>query len=481
LFLSLVATIMALLLLTCALSTAQPGPEPTGWLLAPQLLRGQELVYRGSFREESLGTGTQFQREYRLENRVLFLDSGAAGGGAEVACLTTLTRKDLPAERNDASASSVRLEVARVDRQGRVLALGGHSLLAPLEGPPTTEWGAFVEVPAHRLRRGQSWDVAEAARPARTWTLAGTETVGGTLCVVLVGVQQSADWDQPRADRTAWRRRDTVWLAPRMGWAHKVERTIDRRQPARAEPSHRSVLSYELESSLQFPGQLFDDRRREIQLARSVADVLTPILPQAGQVGAGPFEAILARLERHLQQQPPTPYRQALRQLQLRAEAGRRGEAPPLVAREADTELIPVIGVGKPAPDFLVRDFTTSETARLRRFLGKPVLLLFYDPAARSAEEVLRFGQALCEAFEPHVHVVGMAVCDDADQVLKQRTELRLRLPILAGSGLKLSYAVDATPKLIVLDRGGIVCGSWVGWGPETAATLRDHLKRCLE
>ena len=36
------------------------------------------------------------------------------------------------------------------------------------------------------------------------------------------GVQQTEDWDRPRADRGAWRRQEVVWISPRTGLAHSA-------------------------------------------------------------------------------------------------------------------------------------------------------------------------------------------------------------------------------------------------------------------
>jgi len=44
---------------------------------------------------------------------------------------------------------------------------------------------------------------------------------------------------------------------------------------------------------------------------------------------------------------------------------------------------------------------------------------------------------------------------------------------------LRLSYAVDATPKFVVLDADGVVRGSYTGWGPETPRGVVEELKRC--
>src|SRR5262249_21778638 len=153
-------------LITCALATAQPagGPE---WSLRPTLSRGQELVYRGAYTEEALAKGVQFNRSYRLEARAFVLD--VRPEGAQVAFFTAFKIRPATVGGVPGEPVSVRLEVARIDPQGKVSFPSGATPAVPLEGPPTLEWGAFVESPRARVRQDQSWEVAEEGRPPRTW------------------------------------------------------------------------------------------------------------------------------------------------------------------------------------------------------------------------------------------------------------------------------------------------------------------------
>ncbi len=460
----------------CALAAAQPA-DRSEWLLVPQFARGQELVYRGTFAEEALGGGVEFNRGYRVEARLLVLDTPPTG--AEVALLTVLRQRGSSERGEDAAGAAVRLELATVGLQGAVAAQADAPLRVPLEGPPTVECGMLVEVPRGRVKVEQSWDAVEEGRPPRGWRAVGTDTVNGVNCLKLVGMQQSEDWDRPRADRTAWRRRDTVWLAPRAGVAHKVERVIERREPARAEPTSRSVLRYELESSLQYPGQLFEDRRREVVQAHRFQQAAAPLVQHPGKSGPQ-LEALLGKIRYHLENQPPTPYRDAVVQAQKRVEAGLRGEAPPAPLPEEKTPPSGPASVGRPAPDFVAPDLVTQESARLKNWVGRPVVLVFYSPTARSAEKVLPFAQELHERYGKKITVVGLSMSEDAAPARKQRDELKLTFPLLKGTGLRHTFEVEATPKVVVLDAAGVVRGGYVGWGQETPAEVVAELKRWL-
>ncbi len=483
-----------LYLIGCVLAPAQvpdrppPAAPPARHnerLFGPRPGRAEEFSYRGTFDEENVATRVRFVRSYRFDTRVFVLDTAPAG--AEVALLTVLRTRDgragpVPAGvSGESSVSSARLELARVDLHGRITAEPPVDLVVPLDGPPPVETGAFVEIPVGRTAAGGAWTVAEDGRPPRTWHVAGSEMVNGTNCVKLVGEQQSEYWEKPRADRGAWRRTDTVWLAARLGVANRVERVIERREAAHGEPTYRSVLRYELDSSLQYPGQLYDDRRQDIARARSFAEAAAPLLPAPSRYGPQ-LDALLARINYHLDHQPPTPYREAVLQLRRQVEAAKRGETPP-APPDAHPEATTAAVVGRPAPDFMAQDLTAtgSSSARLRNWLGRPVLLVFYNPGSPTAADLLRFARGVRTRFNGTVAVLGMSVSDDRKAVQREQSELGLDFPVLNGSGLRYSYAVETTPKLVVIDAAGTVRGAYLGWGQETPGEVLAELRQWVQ
>lgn len=485
--------IASLVLLGGMLAPAQPLPTlppttplPSGrggsWLLMPQLAKGQELVYRGLFREEAVGSQVQFTRNYRMETRIFVLDTNLTSH--EAAFQTVLrTREDQPGQRtgfSESSASSARLEVVKVEQQGKLVSDLAGTLTVPLEGPPTLESGMFVETLRERTATEQEWQVPEPNRPPHVWRIVGTEMVNGASCVKLVGMQQSLDWDRPRGDQAAWRRVDQVWMQPRLGYASRVERTIELREPAHREPTHRSILRYDLESSLQYPGQLYDNRRQEVLLAKDLADSAAPLLPMPYKYGKQ-LALVMNKISHHLENQSPTPFREAVLQVKRRVEAAQRGEAlvpapPETMVREKSV----VASTGEAAPDFVTTQFTAKESARLRDFHGKALLMVFYSPSSPLAEQVLTYAQKISAAQADRLTVVLLSISDDSGPALRQREALNLTLPILAGGGLRISYDVATTPKLILIDASGIVRGQYLGWGRETPSEIQEELKNWL-
>jgi peroxiredoxin len=465
-------------LLTCALFTAQPG-DRTEWLLLPRLQRGQELVYRGTFTEEGLGQGVQFNRAYRLESRIFVLNTLA--GGLDVALYTVLSlRMHRPERKLEPEPSSVRLELASISLQGKITSDPDVSLLVPLDGPITIESSAFVELPNGRVHSGQQWEASEGKRPPHFWKMVGTEMINNTRCLKLEGLQQSPDWDHPRADSTAWRRRDIVWLDPNLGVAYKVERLIERREPAHRDLRQRLLAQYELQTNIQYPANLFEQRQREIVQAKKFYESIAPLLPNPTKYGRAPFDVMLAKIDQYEKNQPRTPYREAVLQVKRRVEAARRGDSPPRALPEESEAPALVASIGQRAPDFAATNLLTKETLHLQRWQGRPVLLVFFSPNSLSAEEVLRFGQTLQTTHGEKVAVLGLAISDDLERIRKQAKEFHLSYPIVSGKGMRQSYAVEATPKFVILDADGIVRGNYVGWGPETSEAIAEEIRSCL-
>jgi hypothetical protein len=162
-----------------------------------------------------------------------------------------------------------------------------------------------------------------------------------------------------------------------------------------------------------------------------------------------------------------------------RAEAARRGEALPAPPPDS-SEQSGHAALGQRTPDFVVTNLLTRESVRLQKWLGRPIVMLFYIPDSRTAERALRYCQSLQDAHPDEVCVLAFAISDDVELVRKQHTQLGLSIPVLSGKGLRQNYEVEATPKLIVIDSAGLVRGSYVGWGPEAAPAVSEELKRCL-
>jgi peroxiredoxin len=213
--------------------------------------------------------------------------------------------------------------------------------------------------------------------------------------------------------------------------------------------------------------------------ARAFAEAAVPLLPTPQKYGPQ-LAALLNKINHHLENQAATPYREAVLQVKRRVEAAQRGETPAALAADPAPEIPSVATVGKPAPDWVVSQYTAPGSARLRDWQGRPVVMVFYSPTSPVGEELLTYAQRLSDAHKGRVAVLLLTVLDKADVVLKQREALKLSLPVLSGSGLRISYEVTETPRLVVIDGHGIVRATLLGWGSETPAEIGEELKHWL-
>jgi hypothetical protein len=107
--------------------------------------------------------------------------------------------------------------------------------------------------------------------------------------------------------------------------------------------------------------------------------------------------------------------------------------------------------------------------------------MVFYNPAASTAEPLLTYAQRLSDQHAGRLVVLPLSVSDDSDMALRQREALKVTLPILSGSGLRISYAIETTPKMVLIDAAGIVRGSYLGWGREIPQDIAADLKTWMQ
>ena len=468
-------------LLSCALTLGQP-TERADWQLTPQLAPGLELVYTGTYLDESLIPNVQHQKQYRLETTLLVLETGVKDW--RVGIMTALSLQDEPKSPSKQlrGPSSVRVELARVDWQGRAHKSDKKLLETPIHDLPTLESGFLVPAPLTKVGRNFSWDVTEPGQPMQRWQVIGTDSCGGLNCIKIVGVQQSDDWANGRADKVAWRRRDFIWLHPQLSVAQRVERIVEHRAAARETPTHRTIVRYDLDSHLRYPARLFDDRKDELLKASKFQEDTQALLQQP-VLNRTLVDSLIHRVSfnlDHPQSGQATPYRKAFANLKTVLENAKKGERPVQNVPDAPfPQSIKVLDVGERVPDFAVSSLTDTQATRLKNLYGKPILVVFFNPATPLGRQVLDFAKQLSEKHVGRQSIMAMAVTNDADVARKQHQEMRLTFPILDGNGLRLTFGAVETPRFVVVDGNGLVRLSQTGWGFQTPAEIDEMLQRC--
>lgn len=453
---------------------------------APPADRGDEWTYTGTVTEEVDRPGNRFRRAHDLELRVMALERRGAAG--DYAVLTLMRRADDGAVSGAAGAvigakvdrtpapPAARLDLVRCEN-------GSHALLAPPGQPPlrldgTTPTRALRPVPLDTFAPSELGMFV--SRAGERWRAAGDEVIAGERCERLETAQQTPDWDRPVGGQTAWQRAEVVWVSARDGVVRKAHRLIRHRDGIG--PNFAVVIEtkYELTGQSKAAGRVYDRSRREIELAYAAAAELAELRPSAARLGPRPFEIRLARLDQHVRDNDPgTPYREAVLAVRRQLDAARAGEAtapaigPPPTAAEP-VEKSEAVAVGKLAPDFQTGSF------RLADHRGKPAVLVFFKPGTVTTDLSLAIADALRKRYADRAAVAPLVVFADPAAGLKDRDRLKLTVPVHDGAAAGRLYGVDTFPRFFVIDSGGVLRWAFAGVGPEIGYLVREQVDGLL-
>ncbi|HEX4606979.1 MAG TPA: hypothetical protein VH092_02115 [Urbifossiella sp.] len=456
------------------LAPAAPGPT---------LDRGAEYVYAGTVTEAIDRPGTRFRRAHEVEVRVLVLEKFP--GRADAAVLTLLRRSDDP----DHGPPAARLDLVRIHEDGTTHLLRPAGA-APLRLAPDTPVHALPPPPLDTFAPAEfgpfpprggpgqhAWTAAEPGRPGVGWQAGGTDFINGERCGELRGVQKSETWDHPRGGVTAWERTESVWVSMQDGAARRVHRLIRHRDGLGDGPAVTVEVRYELRTQTRLLGPTYARYRTEVETAYAAGVEADPLVRDAVRIGPQPFAARLARLDAFLaDNQPGTPYREAVLSVRRRLDAARRGETAPVPILVPTPAVAPVprSEAGQPAPDFRAGDF------RLSAARGKPVVLVFFMPGQETAELSLAVADALTKRYSGRVVVAPLAVFADPALAAKDMARRRLSVPVYDGSAAVDPYGVETFPRFVVVDRAGAVRWAFAGVGAETGYLVREQVEAVL-
>jgi len=459
-------------LVAAAIFAAPPEPAVT---IPLRLSKGQELVYHGVYTEESSRPGARYTRHYDIEVYVLILD---AVPKEMRAAFLTVQKLRVPAST---SAPIVRLEIGKIDPQGRVT-LSQRALTQPpipTAGPPSLETAAFIETPKQGVDAGAVWQTVIGAEPPTRWSVIGVENVGGR-CVRLLGEQRAPNWEE--LGKPAWKREDRIWLQQQNGFASKIERTIQNRDESGA-VIIRTHFSAELENShnpVFHPGGTFKARQMTIDRVIDLARVLDDLQFGGGAPDVRGFESLLHRLEFAIKNAAATPYRQALIALQRQAELGRNGERAP-ISTSVETPRFDVrpLVLGQALQDCVLTETTRSDRIRLKDFRGKPALLVFLKGSSATIDYVLRYMATAESRYRDSIHLLPLIV-DGPDAVLARAKHMNLSMRMYGGSDLHRTSAGEATPLFVLLDKTGTIRLIAPGWGGEYPDWFEKEIQKTL-
>jgi hypothetical protein len=474
-------TMSTTLLFLAGLTLGAP-PE----LASPKLERGLEVRWVGTFTEATFRPGVRAIRKYDVETRLFVIDQ--TDKGADVALFTRVFQQPDRGSK-DIPQGVVRLEMARVDKRGTVTLIASPAdpenpkpvrpwPMVQLQSLPVHEAGMFVELPEGAVSFGKSWAVGDGSRPARQWKTTDVESVRGVPGMRLIGTQHTANYYETRVRQSEWRRQDTLTVVPGLGYASRIERIIEKRDPEVDDLSFRSVLTLEQQGKITYPGRLYQERRDECINGAAFTAQLDRLLADGGRSGASAFESLARRIATYQSENvgsDSVPYREAILAVRKRAESAAQGNIPPAPPSE---DVVVGCVIGKPVPEVTLKNALSGEEITLSKMLAKPTLLMYFQPSAPSGLPIVRLGESLQLKYRSS-RTIALSVAA-AEESKRFTVDHKPAIPVFDGSLTYKAHGLDATPVFILVDEVGIVRQIVKGWGAETAELLERELARSL-
>ena len=140
---------------------------------------------------------------------------------------------------------------------------------------------------------------------------------------------------------------------------------------------------------------------------------------------------------------------QSLAELRALVEQGISSSPPPAAAPQTPAPAL--LAVGAPAPEFALPDLG-GRTRRLQEFLGKPLLLVFWDPQCGFCEQLAPRIAALPDA--TRLLLVTRRAPEET-AAMARRFNLRCDVVVEPGWDVASSYGTNGTPTGYLIDAQG--------------------------
>jgi hypothetical protein len=452
----------------------------------PRLEKGLEVRWAGTFAEATFRPGVRAVRNYDVDTRVFVVDTGDFGADA-ILFTRVFLKPDL--KTAEPPAGIVRLELVRIDPQGKVKILPSPAdpdnpdpkarlwPAAQLQGLPSLEAGFFFEFPDKPLKSGLAWGREDTGRPIINWKAADADSFHGQLAIKVVAEQKTAGYYGERIRQPEWRKQDTLTVIAAHGFASRLERVIEKRDPEAEELAFRSVLKLEQTGRVMYAGRMYEERRDDGLHAAAFTAMLDRGLATGGHEGSKPFEALVRRTQAYLSDHGSndTPYQEAILAVRKRADSAAKGNLPPAPPPEDPVPTVDPLTVGKPVPDLTAPGVSTAAPIKLSDLKGKPVLLAYFQSSAPSGAPVLKLTD---ELHRRKLATVLPLVIGDPRSAKTLIADVKAAVPVYDGTGVYKVHGLEATPVFVVIDADGVVRHVARGWGGETAATVTRELER---
>jgi cytochrome c biogenesis protein CcmG, thiol:disulfide interchange protein DsbE len=136
--------------------------------------------------------------------------------------------------------------------------------------------------------------------------------------------------------------------------------------------------------------------------------------------------------------------------------------------------------IGRPAPDFALKEVGTGKVIDLAQFKGKPVILNFWATWCGPCWEEHPTLVANARQLQPGVQFVGVVFQDTPDKIQKFLNDRGTAYPTLVDEAGKtaIAYGVGGVPETFFLDKSGNIRAKYVG--PLNSELLQVNLQKAI-
>ncbi|HSP14900.1 MAG TPA: redoxin family protein [Thermoanaerobaculia bacterium] len=136
--------------------------------------------------------------------------------------------------------------------------------------------------------------------------------------------------------------------------------------------------------------------------------------------------------------------------------------------------------IGRPAPDFALREVGSGKVIDLAQFKGRPVVLNFWATWCGPCWEEHPTLVANAKAMQPGVQFVGVVFQDTPEKIQKFLNDRGQAYPTLVDEAGKtaIAYGVGGVPETFFLDKNGNIRAKFVG--PLDSALLQANLQKAI-